>query len=89
MAKFNHAGIMPYILQSCLNEFFLKKKRRALNKKLSAEVLKRYNHSCCSCNSKKQLTIDHLRPISKGGKDVLSNLQVLCRPCNSKKSDKW
>ena len=32
------------------------------------------------------LTKDHIRPRSKGGKDVMDNYQTLCYPCNSKKS---
>ena len=32
-----------------------------------------------------ELTVDHIEPWSKGGRTVLSNAQILCRPCNSKK----
>ena len=34
------------------------------------------------------LTRDHIVPRSKGGRDILSNLQTLCYPCNAKKADK-
>lgn len=33
------------------------------------------------------MTIDHIYPKSLGGKFELSNLQVLCQPCNNKKSN--
>lgn len=33
------------------------------------------------------LTIDHITPISKGGKNGLYNLQVCCVHCNSKKGN--
>lgn len=32
---------------------------------------------------------DHVKPIGKGGIDVLSNLRPCCRSCNAKKRDKW
>jgi len=34
------------------------------------------------------LHIDHIIPVSKGGKTVASNLQVLCSKCNGSKSNK-
>lgn len=30
-----------------------------------------------------ELTVDHITPWSKGGRTVLSNARLLCRPCNS------
>lgn len=54
-----------------------------------------YNRQQGLCNiCKKQCDIeemegDHILPWSKGGKTTLDNLQMLCRSCNSKKSDKY
>ena len=35
-----------------------------------------------------ELTVDHKEPWSKGGRTVLSNAQLLCRACNSRKGNK-
>ncbi|WP_429216421.1 HNH endonuclease [Kitasatospora sp. MAP12-9] len=35
-----------------------------------------------------QLTVDHIVPKARGGTDDRSNLQVLCRACNSRKRDR-
>ena len=48
-------------------------------------------YKCKRCGmtsaNKKDFQIDHIVPISKGGKTVLKNLQLLCRKCNWIKSD--
>jgi 5-methylcytosine-specific restriction enzyme A len=54
-------------------------------------ILERNNFQCQSCNASGQnlaLQIDHIIPLAKGGTNDLSNLQVLCQPCNSQKSDR-
>ena len=43
---------------------------------------------CAYCKSTRQLRIDHIHPLSLGGFTEMSNLQLLCFPCNSKKSNK-
>lgn len=47
-----------------------------------------YNNCCAICKSKENLTIDHIIPRSKGGLNVLDNLQILCKGCNNKKYNK-
>lgn len=53
------------------------------------KVKLRDNYKCQHCgrqirNSQK-VYIDHVIPISKGGKNIPSNLQVLCEMCNKRK----
>lgn len=44
-----------------------------------------YGHKYLACGSTEQLTADHVIPVSLGGSNDLSNRQLLCRSCNSKK----
>jgi CRISPR/Cas system Type II protein with McrA/HNH and RuvC-like nuclease domain len=50
-------------------------------------VFKRDNYECVYCGSSKILTIDHVIPQSKGGKDAWDNLVTACRSCNAEKAD--
>ncbi|KKN54317.1 hypothetical protein LCGC14_0593720 [marine sediment metagenome] len=61
---------------------------RYISKKLKDFVLKKYKHKYNNCGVEKNLEIDHIKPISKKGLTELKNLQVLCKTCNIKKSNK-
>ncbi|MBF4468827.1 MAG: HNH endonuclease [Methanobrevibacter arboriphilus] len=50
-------------------------------------VFERDNYTCQCCNTKKDLTIDHIVPRSKGGSNDETNLQTLCKSCNLAKAD--
>jgi 5-methylcytosine-specific restriction endonuclease McrA len=52
------------------------------------KVLNRYGSRCLRCKVYDNLSLDHIVPLSKGGKNVFSNYQVLCRSCNSWKGTK-
>lgn len=43
---------------------------------------------CAHCKGAKDLTVDHIVAVKNGGGNELENLQILCRPCNSKKGSK-
>lgn len=48
-------------------------------------VMIRDNYTCQYCGSKKELTIDHVIPISRGGRSNFENCVTACRKCNTKK----
>ena len=42
---------------------------------------------CFGIYTAKELTVDHVMPSSDGGTDHISNLTLLCTPCNSRKNN--
>ena len=58
------------------------------------QVRQRANSACEFCgvtgtDTGGELTIDHFRPIAKGGDDGLDNLVYCCHRCNEYKLDYW
>jgi 5-methylcytosine-specific restriction endonuclease McrA len=51
------------------------------------EIFRRDRYQCQYCSNKKDLTIDHIIPRSKGGKNTWDNLVTACTACNSRKGD--
>jgi 5-methylcytosine-specific restriction endonuclease McrA len=46
------------------------------------------SNTCCkNCGSKEKIEVDHIVPISAGGKNEESNLQFLCRQCHKNKTN--
>src|SRR5690242_4696866 len=56
---------------------------------IRAAVLVRDGGRCRKCRRAINLEMDHIVPVSKGGKTEESNLQTLCRRCNRAKSRKF
>ncbi len=58
---------------------------------INQELFRRDRHTCMYCLTElpaRQLTRDHLVPISRGGKDEWHNVVTACRTCNQKKADR-
>lgn len=51
-------------------------------------VLRRDGHRCQYCGSTDRLTLDHVHPKSRGGKDTWENLVAACVPCNNRKGNR-
>ena len=51
-------------------------------------TLSQYGNPCRYCNNKmdvRNMVCDHIYPLSMGGDSILSNLQMICNSCNTKK----
>ena len=71
-----------------LRRFFCVKMKitASLNAKhggLVKEILERDFYRCVLCESKENLNIDHITPVRKGGKSIMSNQRTLCAKCHS------
>ena len=73
-------------------EYRVKSERAKMTDSLRYDVLKRDGFKCQICGASAQdgatLHVDHIIPVSKGGKTEMSNLQTLCDRCNLGKSNK-
>lgn len=66
---------------------------RQFSKKQKAAAYERQGGKCANPKCKKPFSLkemegDHIKPWSKGGKTTDENCQMLCEPCNRRKSDK-
>jgi 5-methylcytosine-specific restriction endonuclease McrA len=59
--------------------------RAALNRRA---VFARDGHRCQYCGAHAE-NIDHVIPRSKGGEHIWENVVAACRPCNTKKEDRF
>ena len=50
------------------------------------KIKEAWDHKCAYCGSDKELTIDHIKPRSKGGTDVTKNVVCACHDCNQDKA---
>ena len=68
-------------------------RRRLRKKNIDTRVIsikdmnKILNSKCIVCSSEKNICLDHIIPIVKGGRHSIGNLQPLCISCNSRKKD--
>lgn len=68
--------------------------RQLMTNNLREQIKRRDGYKCVCCGASLEdephllLEIDHIIPVSKGGKTLPENLQTLCWRCNRSKSDK-
>ena len=78
--------IPEVILLNAFNGFFRREVRFSRR-----NIFERDKHTCQYCGkklAKSELTIDHVVPQSKGGKDTWDNLVLACVKCNVKKANR-
>ena len=62
--------------------------KQLIPNELRWEIWDRDNFTCAVCGSRRNLTIDHIVPERRGGTLNPSNLQTLCKSCNSRKGNR-
>ena len=69
-----------------MNKDKVKEERSKLTPKIRYQVLKKYNYTCQYCGRTAsdgvKLHVDHIIPVSRGGKTEMDNLTVACEECN-------
>ena len=77
----------------CTTELIEREIRTPIPPELRHKIFVRDGYRCRECgknNKETSLEIDHIFPLSKGGRTNEDNLQVLCTECNrAKKDDEW
>lgn len=73
--------------EHCRRRRVVKNKAKGSHTKQEWENLKdKFNNTCPACGkSGIELTRDHIVPLSMKGSDYITNIQPLCRSCNSRK----
>ena len=78
--------------ETTLRKYHAKSQRSLMMQELRRQIAERDNYTCQICGKCMPdgvgLHIDHIVPVSRGGKTVPSNLQVLCSKCNGSKGNR-
>ena len=83
----NKKGIFEYVLDHDERHLNI----RAFKESEKRAAYEKQNGICAKCGKHfeyEEMEGDHITPWSQGGKTELSNLQMLCRDCNRRKSDR-
>ncbi len=96
VANFNRKYVykIPAIIRLFNNNVIVTKIKKLKYSKIN--IFYRDNYTCQYCGYKwdgvsvktKKMTVDHVMPVSKGGKSSFENCVTACNECNFKKGDK-
>lgn len=70
------------------NEPRIKASVHTSNRNIRQKVFTIHGNKCLCCGATEHIQIDHIIPVSMGGKNAISNYQPLCKTCNLKKGIK-
>ena len=76
--------VRPVIIR-LLNYIRFRPSQLKVNRK---RIFKRDRYTCQYCGSKRNLTLDHVMPRSRGGNNSWTNMVTCCSRCNSKKGNR-
>ncbi|RZI40512.1 HNH endonuclease [Herbaspirillum sp. HC18] len=75
-------------LERALEYARTEQRREPIPESVKLLVWARDKGACVKCGSQENLHFDHVIPVAKGGGNSEENIQILCRICNLRKSDK-
>lgn len=61
------------------------KRKRSRPSHKKTKIIGRDGYSCAECGSTEDLELHHIVPVSLGGSDEDSNLQLLCKVCHHRR----
>lgn len=92
----NELNNLRTLCENCnrgINTEFALEERAKMNSALRESILRRDGYRCVLCGATEKdgikLHVDHIMPVSKGGKTTADNLRTLCDRCNFGKHDKF
>lgn len=77
--------ILRWLFRKTVQIKLPKQKKEYIPNHIRWGVWERDNFTCQQCGSRKYLSVDHIKPESRGGTLDPENLQTLCSKCNSSK----
>lgn len=83
-------GYYPFDVGDVTCGYGNKRKRKRYSKKVRKIIYEKANGRCELCGRRllfQDMTLDHIVPLSMGGKNDMGNLQTLCFACNQFKSN--
>lgn len=85
----NYRDKNPQMHRAALQRRRTKIRQSGICKISSKEIAKLYSNRCFYCQSADKITLDHVVPISRGGRHSIGNLVAACSSCNSSKNNRF